>query len=110
MHRMNEATKTCVDHCLACYREFLFTAMNHCLETGGKHTEPAHFRLMVTCSEMCRTAAHFMLIGTEHHKHTCRECAEICEECANDCERVGDMDDCVAACRKCAEACRSMAA
>ena len=40
-----------------------------------------------------------MLIGSEHHKHTCRECAEICQECAEDCERLGDIDDCVQECR-----------
>lgn len=77
---------------------------------GGKHTEPAHFKLMMACSEMYRTAAHFMLIGTEHHKHTCRECAEICRQCADDCERVGDMDSCVTVSRACAESCEKMAA
>ena len=53
---------------------------------------------------------HFMLIGTSHHKHLCRECAEICEECARSCEQVGDMQECVDACRRCAESCRKMAA
>ncbi|WP_157949162.1 four-helix bundle copper-binding protein, partial [Neorhizobium huautlense] len=41
-----------------------------------------------------------MLIGTEHHRHTCQECAEICRQCADDCERIGDMQSCVDACRK----------
>lgn len=69
-----------------------------------------HFHLMMACAEICRTAAHFMLIGTEHHKHTCCECAEIYEECARSCEQVGDMLDCVDECRRCAESCRRMAA
>jgi len=51
-----------------------------------------------------------MLIGSEHHKHVCRECAEICTECAADRERIGDMQGCVDACRRCAESCRKMAA
>ena len=55
-------------------------------------------------------AAHFMLIGTSHHKHTCAECAEICEECARDCERLEGMEECVKACRSCAESCRKMGA
>ena len=50
---------------------------------------------MIACAEICRTSAHFMLINTPHHKHTCKECAEICEECAKDCERLGDMQQCV---------------
>jgi len=46
---------------------------------------------MMACAEMCRTSAAMMLIGTAHHKHTCRECAEICEDCAKSCEQVRNM-------------------
>jgi hypothetical protein len=107
---MTEEMNHCIEACLNCYRISLGTAMNHCLVAGGKHVEPAHFRLMMACAEICRTSAHFMLLNTPHHKHTCRECAEICAECAEDCERVGGMDACVAMCRTCAESCRKMAA
>jgi hypothetical protein len=110
MHKIIADMQTCIDNCLACYSVCLSTAMGHCLETGGKHTEPKHFRLMMACAEICRLSAHFMLIGTPHHKHTCRECAEICRECAKDCERLGDMEECVKACRTCAESCEKMAA
>jgi hypothetical protein len=108
--KMSKDMQTCIDECLQCYKTCLGMAMTHCLETGGKHVEPQHFRLMMACAEICRTAAHFMLLGTSHHKHVCRECAEICAECAKDCERVGGMDDCVVACRSCAESCKAMAA
>lgn len=87
-----------------------FDGDDHCPEAGGEHTKPPHFRLMMACAEICRDAAHFMLLGTPHHKHLCGECAEICAECADDCERIGDMGDCVDACRRCAESCRQMAA
>jgi hypothetical protein len=110
MHHISKAMQSCVEECLACYRVCLGTAMTHCLETGGKHIEPKHFRLMQTCAEICRTAAHIMLLNSPHHKHICAECAEICQECAADCERLGDMQDCVTACRRCADSCRKMAA
>lgn len=84
--------------------------MGHCLEMGGEHVEKGHFTLMMSCAEICRMAAHFMLIGSPHHRHVCAECAEICEQCAADCERLGDMEACVEACRKCAASCREMAA
>ncbi|MDP9810187.1 hypothetical protein J2W42_003048 [Rhizobium tibeticum] len=100
----------CVENCLRCYSVCLSTAMNHCLEAGGEHTQPQHFRLMMACAEVCRTSAHFMLINSRHHQRVCRECAEICSECAADCERIGDMTECVDACRNCAETCRQMAA
>jgi hypothetical protein len=107
---MSAEAKKCIDACLLCYQTCLSTAMNHCLEAGGKYTEPPHFRLMMACAEICRTSAHFMLINTPHHKHTCKECAEICTECADDCERIGDMEECVKVCRQCAKSCAAMAA
>lgn len=107
---MKEEMTRCVERCLSCYKVCLSTAMNHCLEAGGKHVAPPHFRLMMACAEICRTSAHFMLINTPHHRHVCRECAQICEECSRDCAKTGDMDECVAACEACAEACRKMAA
>ena len=110
MHQLSQEMRSCVETCLKCYAVCLGSAMHHCLETGGQHVEPKHFRLMMACAEICRTSAHFMLIGSEHHKHTCRECAEICQECAEDCERLGDMDECAQECRRCAESCGQMAA
>lgn len=109
-HHLSAEMDECITRCLDCYRTCVSMAMNHCLELGGAHVEKAHFTLMMACAEICRTSAHFMLIGSPHHKHTCAECAEICAECADDCERLGDMDECVAACRACAESCRAMAA
>lgn len=109
-HQLSPQMQKCVDECLRCYAVCLQMAMNHCLETGGEHVAPPHFRLMMACAEICRTAAHFVLIGSEHHRHVCAECAEICEQCARDCERLGDMQECVDACRRCAEICRKMAA
>lgn len=110
MHQVSANMKSCIEECLRCYSTCLSSATRHCLEIGGKHTEKKHFTLMLACSEICRTAAHFMLLGSEHHKHVCRECAEICDECADDCERLGDMRECVDTCRACAESCREMAA
>lgn len=110
MHQLNPVMRACIEECLRCYSTCLSTAMGHCLEMGGKHTERKHFTLMMACAEICRTSAHFMLLGSEHHKHVCRECAEICSQCANDCERLGDMQECVDACRQCAESCARMAA
>ena len=110
MHKMDPGMKTGIEACLRCYQACLGDAMTHCLELGGAHVAPAHFRLMMACAEICRTSAHFMLLNSEHHKHLCKECAENCTQCAADCEKLGDMKDCVAACRACADSCRKMAA
>ncbi|MBR0644411.1 four-helix bundle copper-binding protein [Plastoroseomonas hellenica] len=110
MHQLSADMRACIEECLRCHSTCLGTAMNHCLEQGGPHVEPQHFRIMITCAEICQTSANVMLVGTRHHQHTCRECAEICEECATSCARVGGMEECVQACRRCAESCRRMAA
>jgi len=110
MPQMQPEMQRCIDECLRCYQTCFGMLTNHCLETGGKHVEPRHFRIMMACAEICRTSAHFMLMSSEHAKHVCGECAEICDQCAQDCEQLGDMDECVRACRACADECRRMMA
>jgi hypothetical protein len=101
--------QACIDACLRCYETCLGMAMSHCLEQGGRHVEPTHFRLMMSCAEICRTSAHIMLTSAEVHRATCAACAEICATCAESCEKLDGMEDCVAACSACAETCRKMA-
>jgi hypothetical protein len=105
----NPAVQQCIEECLNCSRTCLQMSMNDCLERGGRHLEPAHFRLMVNCAEICRTAADFMLTGSPLHAHICAACAEVCQACANSCKEIGDMDGCVKACQRCAETCSQMA-
>lgn len=107
-YRVSDEMQACIDACLNCYDTCLGMAMGHCLEEGGEHVAPDHFRLMMACAEICRTSAHFMLIQSPHHRHLCQECADICDECARDCERLDGMKACVDACRRCAEHCRRM--
>lgn len=110
MNHVSPQMQACIDECLRCYQMCLGMASNHCLPAGGKHVEPEHFRLMMACAEMCRTSAHFMLIGLPEHKYTCGACAKVCAACAESCAGVPDMEDCAAQCRRCAETCGAMAA
>ncbi len=98
----------CIDECLHCYRTCKEMAMSHCLQAGGRHVEPEHFRLMMNCSEICRTAADFMLSTSPLHAQVCAACAAVCDACAENCEQIGEMDDCVQACRACALSCHQM--
>lgn len=108
MHDISPDMQRCIDDCLDCYRICTRDAMNHCLETGGPHTEPEHFRLMMHCAEICRTAASFMLGSSRLHATVCAACAEVCGACADSCEQVGNMDECVQACRACEQSCGRM--
>jgi len=101
---MRDAIKACLD----CHSMCVQTAMNFCLERGGRHVEQEHFRLMLNCAEICQTSANFMLSGSPLHARVCAVCAEVCEACAKSCEQVGDMRECVEECKRCAKSCRSM--
>ncbi|HJV52027.1 MAG TPA: four-helix bundle copper-binding protein [Noviherbaspirillum sp.] len=105
----NMDMKQCIDDCLNCYRVCTQTAMNHCLESGGRHVAPEHFRLMMNCADICRTSADFMMSSSALHARICAACAEVCDACAESCEQIGDMDECVQACRACAQSCQQMA-
>jgi hypothetical protein len=83
--------------------------MNHCLESGGKHVEAGHFRLMMNCAEICQTSTNFMLGSSAFSKQICRVCAEVCDACAESCEQIDGMEDCARMCRECARHCREMA-
>lgn len=109
MHKLSSHMKPCIEACQRCYATYLQTAMQHCLEVGGRHVEAKHFRLMSACADICRTSAALMLIRSDYHRAQCDLCARICEDCARDCERVAGMDECVAACRACAKESRAMA-
>jgi hypothetical protein len=102
---MNNAMQSCIDACQRCHQTCLNMATTHCMEVGGKHSEPSHLRLMLNCAEICQTTANFMLSNSEFHNALCVVCADICEACANSCEEVGDMDECVIACRECMHEC-----
>ncbi|HEX4302098.1 MAG TPA: four-helix bundle copper-binding protein [Rhizomicrobium sp.] len=110
MHAFSRDVTDCIDTCLDCHKLCLGTAMTHCLEMGGEHVAPPHFRMMIDCAAICATAADFMLHKSQFHRETCRLCAIVCEACAEDCERVGGMEDCVKACWACAKQCQKMAA
>ncbi len=109
-HQNNDpAREACIQACLDCHRSCLHHALTHCLEEGGKHTEPKHFRLMMNCAEICQTSANFMLSGSELHHLTCGVCVQVCRLCAESCEKIDGMAKCAWACRTCADSCAEMA-
>ena len=110
MAKTLHSTEQCIRKCLDCYQVCTNYAMNFCLEHGGRHVEPGHYRLMINCADICSTAAKFMLSGSDLHAKVCAVCADVCEACAQSCEDVGQMDECVKTCRDCAVVCLQMAA
>lgn len=97
-----------IQECLDCHQVCFETATNNCLESGGRHVEPEHYRLMLNCAELCQACAHFMMSSSAFHVPMCALCADVCEACAASCEKVGHMEECVEVCRRCAASCREM--
>lgn len=102
-------TQSCIDACTKCYQICLSTAMNHCLNVGGEHVEPQHFRAMINCAQMCQTSANLQLSSAQFANKFCALCAEVCEVCAKSCSDLDGMGDCEKACLDCAASCRAMA-
>jgi hypothetical protein len=100
----------CIQNCTDCSVTCYSTALNHCLEAGGKHVAPEHFRLMMECAHICEASARMQMSGSRFCAQICGLCAQVCEACAEDCALIGDMDECVEVCRRCAASCRTIAA
>jgi hypothetical protein len=105
---LSQEIQECIAECLNCYCTCTQTAMNQCLEEGGDHVQPEHFRLMTNCAQICKTSADFMLGSSPLYAEVCSVCADVCDACAASCERIGGMEDCAQVCRGCAESCREM--
>ena len=109
-HAMSPSSmQDCIDACTSCHQICLQTALTHCVEMGGKHVDPQHFRLMMNCAEVCQASANLQLSGSAFSSQMCGVCAQVCEACAASCEQIGEMQACAAACRRCAESCQGMA-
>lgn len=102
--------ETCISTCRECRDECQTTLFRHCLETGGKHVEAKHFRLMADCIQICETAADFMMRCSEMDAAICVACATICDACAKSCDQIGgeQLKRCAEMCRQCSAACREM--
>ena len=109
MHAFSREIEACIDACLSCQKTCLGMAMTHCLEMGGEHVAPPHFRMMIDCATICATAADFMLHKSQFHCEMCGLCAKVCTACADDCAKLDGMEDCITACRACAEHCAKTA-
>jgi hypothetical protein len=99
----------CISACLECHRTCTEMASDHCLERGGPHVEPKHFRTMLACAEICGASAQMMMLQSPYHHALCMLCARICEDCADSCRALDGMEACVKACERCAVSCREMA-
>ena len=109
LHAFSQQVKDCMEALGHCHAMCLSTAAVHCLESGGEHVRPQHFRLMLDCAASCAFAADALARKSQFHNRICALAADIAETCGKDCERIGGMDACAAACRETARLCAEVA-
>lgn len=108
---MDHMYQTCLDACQGCAAACDFCASS-CLREEKVNEMAGCIQLDLECAAICRTAAQFLSLRSEHAPAICQLCADICSTCADECDKH-DMDHCrrcAVACHACAEECASMTA
>lgn len=98
----------CIEQCKRCHLVCLAMATGHCLQQGGRHTEPEHFKTMLVCADVCQTAANVMIMNSTLHRQMCAVCADVCDACITSCRDLDGMDECIEACERCKTSCEAM--
>ena len=106
--QLEDTVQACIAACHLCHEVCLLTAQDYDPRLSDKPINRNHFRLILSCAEICQTFANFQGNNSPFQARLCQICLEVCEACAVGCERVGGMLACVAACRDCAEKCQKM--
>jgi len=112
LEELREEIQECILKCLDCQRI--------CLKVVDRRRRSKHatllgrpdVRSLLNCSEICATAARFMLRGSEFDQRLCLLCADVCKSWAGQWTGVvddGEIQECVAACLRCAECCDRVA-
>lgn len=107
--QLSDEMEECVRDCLNAHRVCVDTLV-YCLERGDLAGRLA--RELLDCAEMCETAAHFLLRGSELHPRACALCAEVCAVLADACDEFADdpqLRVCADACRAASASCRAVA-
>ena len=95
----------CIQDCLNSHAVCLDTAMS-LLQKGKEYADPV--RILLDCSELCATNAHFMMRNSPVYGSLFQPCAQVCNHCAEVCDEIGESD-CANACRASAASCEQMA-
>lgn len=107
---LGEDIQESILRCLECQSTCL-KVVDHYFGLKNEEPEYPELRLLLNCSEICVTAARFMLRGSDFCHRLCQLCAEVCRSCAQKCRNTTDnaeMAACELACQRCAECCERM--
>lgn len=102
----------CIEDCLDTFAITKETVA-YCLSEGSRLADGRLITMLLTTSDVCRSASEIIAIEAAVFQRTSAHTAEVCDFTASECERVGGTDDQLTAaaesCRACAESCRVVA-
>jgi len=102
---LSSQMEDCIQDCLNSHAVCLDTAMS-LLQKGHTCADPV--RILLDCSEVCATNAHFLMRNSPVYGSVLQACAQVCTHCAEVCDEIGE-NDCANACRASATSSEQMA-
>jgi hypothetical protein len=102
---LSSQMEDCIQDCLNSHAVCLDTAMS-LLQKGNHYADPV--RILLDCSEVCATNAHFLMRNSPVFGFVLQACAQVCTHCAEVCVEIGETD-CANACRASATSSEQMA-
>jgi len=105
-----EQVQNCIDMCTDC-EQACIECMKMCLEEEDVKERKGCINMLMECSIICKTAATFMIMESQHSKELCTLCEKICRQCAKECDMFKEehCKICSETCEECAEECKAMA-
>jgi hypothetical protein len=102
---LSNQMEDCIQNCLNSHAVCLDTAMS-LLQKGKEYADPV--RILLDCSELCATNAHFLMRNSSVYGSVLQACAQVCNHCAEVCDEIGE-NECANACRASATSSEQMA-
>jgi hypothetical protein len=72
----HDEMQECIEECLNCHAVCTMT-LQHCIASGGDHTEVNLVGIILDCAEMCQTSGNFLL-GSPYHVNRARRAPASC--------------------------------
>jgi hypothetical protein len=99
--RLRDAVTDCIDAYATCKETIAYS-----LEDGGELADARLIVTLLSCSDICRTTAEFIVTEADLASDSCQFCAVVCERCAARCDQWPEDEQM----RLCAEAVRRVTA
>ena len=110
LRQQSEDIQQTIEDCLDAYAIAKET-ISYSLQQGGDVARGELIVTLLTCSDVCRSTAEFIVIEAALRSSSCGFCAIVCDFAAEQCERFEDeqLTACAEAMRNCAQSCRELA-